>query len=188
MTRQATNILTRDSLLTLSAQFTVSFVYCTLIPTLPIYLSKTGSTEVEIGILIGILNLSCLVFRPFVGRALVKIPEVTFMIAGAILFALASVGYLFASPFWPLLIVRILHGIGLASFWTASVTLIANVSPGPRLGQCISYYFMAYNVAFALAPSFGMFLINSFNFNLLFLFCTGLSLFSLVIITRLKRR
>jgi MFS family permease len=33
-----------------------------------------------------------------------------------------------------------------------------------------------------------MFLINSFNFNLLFLFCTGLSLFSLPIITRLRRK
>ena len=188
MTRQTTKILNRDFVLTLSAQFTVSFVYYILIPTLPIYLSKIGSTEVEIGILIGMLNLSSLVLRPFVGRALVKIPEVTFMIAGAILFALASVGYLFVLPFWPLLTVRMLHGIGLAFFWTASVTLIANVSPEAHLGQSVSYYFMAGNIAFVLAPSFGMFLINSFNFNLLFLFCTGLSLFSLLIITRLGRR
>ena len=134
------------------------------------------------------LSLSSLVLRPFVGRALVKIPEVTFMMAGAILFALASAGYLFALPFWPLLTVRILQGIGLAFFWTAAVTLIANVSPEAHLGQSISYYFMAGNIAFVLAPSFGMFLINSFNFNLLFLFCTGLSLFSLPIITRLRRR
>ena len=188
MTRQATNILTRDSLLTLSAQFTVSFVYCTLIPTLPIYLSKTGSTEVEIGILIGILNLSCLVLRPFVGRALVKIPEGTFMTLGAILVAFASVGYVFAPPFWPLLMVRMLQGIGLAFFWTSAVTMIANLSSEARVAQSIGYYFMAGNIAFALAPSFGMFLINSLNFRLLFLFCLGLSLCSLLIVTRLGRR
>ena len=188
MNRRTAKILNRDFVLTLSAQFTLSFVYYILIPTLPIYLSKIGSTKVEIGILIVMLNLSCLVLRPFVGRALVKIPEVTFMIAGAILFAVASAGYLFALPFWPLLAVRMLQGIGLAFFWTAAVTLIANVSPEARLGQSISYYFMAGNFALVLAPSFGMFLINSFNFNLLFLFCTALSLFSLPIITRLRRR
>jgi len=188
MTRRTTRILNRDFVLTLSAQFTVSFVYYILIPTLPIYLSKIGSTKVEIGILIGMLNLSCLVLRPFVGRALVKVPEVTFMIAGVILFAVASAGYLFALPFWPLLAVRMLQGIGLAFFWTAAVTLVANVSPGARLGQSISYYFMTGNIALVLAPSFGMFLIRSFNFKLLFLFCTGLSLFSLPIITRLTRR
>ncbi len=188
MTRQRIKILNRDCLLTLSAQFTISFVYYTLLPTLPIYLSGVGSTKSEIGILIGMLSLSCLVLRPFVGRAIVKIPEVSLMLTGAILFVLSCSGYLFAFPFWPLLGVRILQGMGLAFFWTAAVTLIANVSPKTRLGQSISYYFMVGNGAFVLAPSFGMFLIKSHNFNLLFLFCTGFSLCSLLLITRLTRR
>jgi len=166
----------------------MSSVYCTLIPTLPIYLSRIGSTEIEIGILIGTLGLSSLVLRPIVGRFLLKISEVTFMIAGAVLFTLTSLGYLFALPFWPLLMVRIFHGIGFAFFYTAAVTFVANSSPEARLGQSLSYYYLAFNIAFVLAPSFGMFLINSFNFTLLFLSCTGLSLCSLLIITRLGRR
>src|SRR5512136_1072417 len=99
MATRTPRIFHSDFILIFLVQFTVSFGYCILIPTLPIYLSKIGSTEVEIGILIGMLSLSSLVLRRFVGRALVKIPEVTFMIAGAILFALTSAGYLFALPF-----------------------------------------------------------------------------------------
>jgi MFS family permease len=181
-------ILTRDFVLAFFAQFAFSFVFSLLIPTLPIYLSRVGSTEVEIGILIGILGFSSLVLRPFVGRALLKIPEKNFMIAGALLFTLTSVAYLLAPPFWPFLIVRILQGIGFAFFSTASYTLVANISPEAHRGQSLSYFYLAFNISAALAPPFGMFLINHFRFTLLFLVCTGLSLCSLFITNQLGKR
>ena len=143
-------ILTRDFILCFFAQFTFTFVFHILIPTLPIYLSRLGSTEVEIGVLIGIFFFSSLVLRPFVGRALLKIPEKNFMIAGALLFALTSVAYLLASPFWPFLIVRVFQGIGFAFFHTASFTLIANISPETHRGQSLSYFFLAINLSGAL--------------------------------------
>lgn len=92
-------ILTHDFISVFFAQFTFTFVFHILIPTLPIYLSRVGSAETEIGVLIGIFFFSSLVLRPFVGRALLKIHEKTFMIAGALLFALTSVAYLFTPPF-----------------------------------------------------------------------------------------
>ena len=109
------------------------------------------------------------------------------MITGAILYAFSSFAYLFAMPFWPLFIVRILHGIGLAFFSTASFTLIANISPEAHRGQSLSYYYLAINFAFVLAPYFGMLLINQFNFSILFLVCIALSLCSLIITTQLTQ-
>ena len=180
-------IVNHDFVLTFAAQFVISCVYCLFIPTLPIYLSRMGSEEVEIGILIGTLGLSSLILRPFVGRALLRTSEANFMIGGALLFALTSAGYLFALPFWPLLTVRLFQGIGVAFFYTASVTLVANISPETHRGQSLTYYFLAFNIAFAVAPSLGMFLINSFDFTLLFLVCTGLSLCSFFISLKLRR-
>ena len=181
-------ILTHDFILCFSAQFTFTSVFHILIPTLPIYLSRLGSTEVEIGVLIGSLSVSSLILRPFVGRGLTKIPERHFMMAGAVIFALASVAYLFALPFWPFLMVRIFQGIGLAFFYTASSTFIANISPEAHRGQSLSYFYLAFNISFALAPIFGMFLINAFTFNVLFLLCLGISLGSLFLTTRLRKR
>lgn len=181
-------ILTRNFVLCFFAQFTFTSVFHILIPTLPIYLSRLGSSEVEIGVLIGILGVSSLVLRPFVGRALLKIPEKTFMITGALIFALTSIAYLFTSPFWSFLMVRVFQGIGMAFFYTASVTLIANISPEAHRGQSLSYFYLAFNISFALSPSFGMFLINNFSFTLLFLFCLGLSLCSVFLTTRLGKR
>ena len=181
-------ILTRNFVLCFLAQFTFTSVFHIQIPTLPIYLSRLGSSEVEIGVLIGIIGVSSLVLRPFVGRALLKIPEKTFMITGALIFALTSIAYLLTSPFWPFLMVRVFQGIGIAFFYTASVTLIANISPEAHRGQSLSYFYLAFNISFALAPSLGMFLINQFSFTLLFLFCLGLSLCSIFLTTQLGKR
>jgi MFS family permease len=181
-------ILTRNFVLCFFAQFTFAFVFHILIPTLPIYLSRLGSSEVEIGILIGSIGFSSLVLRPFVGRALLKIPEKNFMITGALIFALTSIGYLLTSPFWPFLMVRIFQGIAMAFFYTAAVTLIANISPEAHRGQSLSYFYLAFNISFALAPALGMFLINQFSFTLLFLVCLGLSLCSIFLSTQLGKR
>ena len=179
-------ILTRDFVLNFLAQFAFSFVSFILIPTIPIYLSRFEAKAGEIGFLVGILSVSSLIPRPFIGRALLRIPERKFMIAGAVLYVLSSVAYLLAPPFWPFLIVRVLQGVGLAFFSTASVALIANITSKNRRGQIISYYFLSFNFAFALAPYFGMLLINQFSFTVLFLVCTALSLCTLFITLKLR--
>jgi MFS family permease len=187
-TRTLRKILTREFILLVFAQFAFISVFNILIPTLPIYLSRSGCKETEIGVLIGVFFVSSLALRPFVGKALLGIPEKIFMIAGAFLFVLTSFAYLLAPPFWPFFIVRILQGIGLAFFHTASFTLVANISPEAHLGQSLSYFFMAPNISLALIPSLGMVLINRFGFTFLFLVCLGLSLCSLLITTQLRRR
>jgi MFS family permease len=179
-------ILTRDFVLNFLAQFAFSFVSFILIPTIPVYLSRFEAKAGEIGFLVGVLSVSSLIPRPFIGRALLRIPERKFMIAGATLYIFSSIAYLIAPPFWPFLIVRILQGVGLAFFSTASVALIANITSENRRGQIISYYFLSFNFAFALAPYFGMLLINQLSFTVLFLVCTALSLCTLFITLKLR--
>jgi MFS family permease len=180
-------ILTRDFVLNFLSQFAFSFVSFILVPTIPVYLSTFQAKAGEIGFLIGILSVFSLIPRPFIGRALLRIPERKFMMTGAILYILSSVAYLAAPPFWPFLIVRIMQGVGLAFFSTASVALIANSTSEERRGQTISYYFLSYNFAFALAPYFGMLLINQFGSTVLFLVCTALSLCTLLITFNLRK-
>lgn len=181
-------IISRDFILSFFAQFVFSSVFCMLIPTIPIYLLKFGAKEGEIGFLIGIFSVSSLIFRPFVGKALLTLPERSFMIAGTLLYILSSLAYLIAPPFWPLLIVRVFHGIGMALFATASFTLLANITPEAHRGRLITYFYLSYNLAFALGPFLGMLVINRFDFLTLFLTCTGLSLCSFYLTMKLSRR
>jgi len=153
----AQQIWTRNFLLIFFAHIVFSSAYCILIPTLPIYFLGIGSTEVQIGVLIGTLGIASLVIRPFIGRALVRVSEKSFMMAGALLFGLGSVGYLCAFSFWILFLMRIVQGFGSAFIYTAAVTYVARTSPETRLGQSLSYYYVAFNVAFAVTPSLGCF-------------------------------
>jgi MFS family permease len=188
MTQEMREIFTRDFIHNFFAMFAFTFVFTSLIPTLPIYLSKLGSNEVGIGVLIGSFALSSLVLRPFIGKALLRIPEKHFMMAGAFLFALTSMGYLFAPPFWPFLIVRVLQGIGFSFFQTASFTLVAKISSVGRRGQSLSYFTLAMSFSSAVGPAMGMFVINHFDFTCLFLACSGLSLCSLLISNQLGKK
>ena len=182
-----TKILSRDFILSFFAQFAFSSVFCILIPAIPIYLLRSGSKEGEIGFLVGILSVSSLILRPFVGKALLSVPERKFMTAGALLYSLSCLAYLIAPPFWPLLIVRVLQGLGLALFSTASFTLLANIIPAANRGRLISLFYLSNNLSFALGPYLGMLLINRFDFPVLFLVCTGLSLCSVYLALKLRK-
>lgn len=172
-------ILTREFFFSFFAQFTLSSSFFILLTTLPIYLSKLGTKESEIGILMGVFALSSLLLRPMIGRALLSNPETRFMMIGSILFAFASFAYILSKPFWPFLIVRIFQGIGWAIFATSVFTLVTRISPETHRGQSLGYFYLAINLAFALAPSLGIFLMLHTNFTFLFLMSTSLSLCSL---------
>jgi MFS family permease len=178
-------IFSRDFFLACCAQFVFACVINLLLPTLPLYLSRLGATEVEIGVLIGSFFVSALALRLFVGRGLAKIPEKSFMIAGALLFGLTSLAYIIAPPFWPFLVVRLLQGVGLAFFHTAGYTLVARISSPAHRAKSISYFILAFNVSGALGPPLGMLFVNYSSFTVLFLVCAGLSVGSLLITMKL---
>ena len=180
-------ILTREFSLNFFAQFAFSSASFVLIPTIPIYLARLDAKGGEIGFLVGVLNVASLIPRLFIGRALLRIPERRFMIAGAILYILTSIAYLVTPPFLPFLVVRILQGIGLAFFSTASFTLMANITSEVDRGRIISYYSLSFNFAFAFAPYFGMLLINQFNFTILFWVCASFSLCALLTTMKLRK-
>ena len=186
MTEQ--KLLSRDFVLTFFSQFSLSSVSQILMTTLPLYLTTLHATEIEIGVLVGSLSVASLALRPVIGRLLLRTPEKTFMIGGSLLFAVSSAAYLIAAPFWPFLLVRVFQGVGLASFNTASVTFIANITSESRRGQSLSYFFLSFNTALALAPTCGMFVVNRFGFILLFVVCIALSLCSLFTAGKLESR
>jgi predicted MFS family arabinose efflux permease len=170
------HILTRDFILVFIAQVAFSSALQLLVPTLPIYLKSLGSTEIEIGILIGAFGLASVVSRPLTGRALIRMPEKTFMFAGAALYTISSMAYIVIPPFWPLLFVRILQGTGFGFFHTATTTYIINITEVSKRARAIAYLAVAMNIASAIAPPVGIELANRFGFTCLFLVCAAVSL------------
>ena len=171
-------VLTRDFVLVYVAYIVFAIANQSLVPTMPIFLSKSGSSAREIGVLIGIFAISSLVFRLVAGGAVLKYSEKVVMMAGALLSVLAFLALVVFHPFWPILIIRIFQGISFAFLSTAAFTYSLGVIPPLYRGRGIAYYMIAPNIATAIAAPVGMYIINEYSFAVLFLCGAGLSVCS----------
>ena len=82
---------------------------------------------------------------------------------------------------------RLFQGVAYACFDTAVFALIVKVTPLAYRGRALGYFMLAPGLATVIAPSFGMFLVNQFSFTVLFLFCMGVSLCSLLFSRHVER-
>jgi predicted MFS family arabinose efflux permease len=173
--KQIKNMITRDFVFGFLALFTFLAALYVLMPTLPIYLERQGSSVREIGVLVGIYSVSSLISRLLVGKALANHSEKSVMLFGALLFAFTFLALILFRPFWPFFVVRFFQGIAYACLDTAALAFIVNVTPLANRARAIGHFLLGPTLALAIAPSFGMFLINMHSFTVLFLTCAGLS-------------
>ncbi len=182
------NLFTRDFVFGFFACFIFfASIHC-LTPALPIYLKRLGSNEREIGVLVGIIAIASLTSRLFVGRALLKYREKNVMMVGAMLSAVTFLVYIVFRPFWPFFVTRFLQGVSFACMDTAAITCIINVIPLAYRARAIGYFTLSPSLAMALGAPLGMFVINQYNFTVLFVFCTCISLCALFLSWKVKGR
>ncbi len=163
------NLFTRDFILGFFAIFAFAAANQTLTPTLPIYLTRLGSSEREIGILIGIAAVASLGSRLFVGGALLKYREKSVMMIGALLSAITFLAFIVFRPFWPFLAIRFFQGVAMACIDTAALAAVINVIPLVYRARALGYFMLAPSLAMAIGAPSGMFIINQYGFTTLFL-------------------
>ena len=171
-----TEILSRDFLLGFFSLFSFLAANHSFNPTLAIYLKRLGSNEREIGVLVGVLAITSVISRLFVGKVLLKYSEKFVMMSGAVLSTLAFIALIVVRPFWPFFGIRVFQGIAFACLDTATAACIINVIPAAHRGQGIGYFMLAPSLAMAMAAPFGMFLVNQYGFTILFLTCACLAI------------
>lgn len=175
------SLFTRDFVLGfLTALFSAAALH-SLTPTLPIYLTKLGSNETEVGILIGTFAVASLVSRLFVGGAMERYRAKRVMMFGAFLSVISFVASIFFRPFWPFFVIRFLQGVTLASVDTAVLASIINVIPLMYRARVLGYLMLAPSLGLAMAAPLGMFVINHYNFTVLFILGAVLSFIALVL-------
>jgi predicted MFS family arabinose efflux permease len=184
----ARDIFTRAFVLGFLALFAFLAAYHSLTPTLPIYLAKLGSSEREIGVLVGIAAVASLVSRLIVGGALVRYSERSVMMVGALFSVLSFLAFATLRPFWPIFIARFFQGISFACLDTAVLAVVVAATPEKTRGQAIGYVLLASPLAMAMGASPGVFLSNVYGFPILFLSCAALSMVSVAFSSMVKKR
>lgn len=87
---------------------------------------------------------------------------------GTAICLLAMGSYLFASTIFLLLAVRILHGAGFGITTTTYGTVVSDLIPSARRREGMGYFGLSGTIAMALGPLIGLWLMQTYNFTILF--------------------
>jgi len=165
----ADRVFTRDfSLAILANLFSFASMYV-LLATLPLYVVAIGGTVSDAGVVLACFTLSAVVVRPVVGRLSDRRAKKAIMLAGAVILAASSLLYAPVHSVPLLMAVRVFHGVGWAAFGTAASALAADLAPLSRRGEAMGYFGVGMNVAMAIGPALGVFLVGWTGYGSLFL-------------------
>src|SRR5699024_10748929 len=78
-------------------------------------------------------------------------------------------------------LVRILQGAGWGFSTTAGGTIATDLIPPKKRGEGMGYFGLSGNIALALGPSLGLWLVGLISFRSLFFICAGLGLIALLL-------
>jgi len=152
----------------------------------PLLITSYGGSKSDIGIIMGVFALSSVLCRPWISNMIDRIGRKrSYTIGCSIMSVLPLIYLLFRgnlSHFYlSLILVRIVHGVGLAICFTASFTYIADIVPEGRLNEGIGMFGVTGLTGLAIGPVIGEIIITEFGSSVFFLAATGMATLGLII-------
>lgn len=143
----------------------------------PLYISKTGGSTLDAGLLATIYSITALVSRPLAGGISDRIGRVKLLAGGALICALTCALFGFTASLPLLLIIRGFAGIGFGAHSTCAGAAAADVLPKSRLAEGIGYFGLNATAAQAIGPGIALAIIAGdrlSDYQTLFLLIAGL--------------
>ena len=161
-----------------TASFTAFFL-------LPLYILEQGGDQSDIGVLMGVFTLASALFRPWIADMIDRLGRKrSYTLGTLIMFGLPLLYLLFDDPLgraYPLfLLIRILHGIGMATCFTAVFTYIGDLLPANRLNEGIGMFGISGLVGIALGPFLTEMALDRYGFAGLFVTASALGAVALL--------
>jgi MFS family permease len=152
----------------------------------PLFVSAHGGDQVDIGIIMGAFGLSSVLCRPWISEMIDRMGRKKSYAAGSVIMTLAPLSYLFfRGPldgfYLPLILARVIHGIGFAICITAAFTYIADIIPHERLNGGLGMFGISGLAGTALGPFIAELVINSAGFGVLFIVAAALAAAGLIV-------
>ena len=159
--------------------FFVSFFL--LLAALPLYARSVGIEDRAIGGVLGSFAFAAMLVRPWAGWAADRHGRRPLMLAGTLVFVVASLAYSVTAGVAGLLAVRLLHGCGMGLYPTAASAVVADLAPPERRGALMGTFGAAANLAMAFAPIAGIALVDRAGFIPLFWLSAAIAVAALVL-------
>ncbi|MCX8043405.1 MAG: MFS transporter [Desulfobacterota bacterium] len=152
------------SVLSLSI-FTAMLGLGIVVPILPQYAQTLGASGVWLGAIFAGFSIARSVSMPFVGRFSDRRGRKVFIVSGLFVYALSSLGYVYAYSPETLLIVRILQGLCSAMIVPIAMAYIGDISPKDREGSYLGMFNVSLFLGFGFGPFVGGFIHDLLGVN-----------------------
>lgn len=186
MTNDKPRIWTRDFIIIVFANFFIFTSFQMTLPTLPLYVQEISNSNTWVGLIVGIFTFSALIIRPFGGNLLDTSGRTPVFLGGLLILVISLYSLAISTTILLLVIVRVVQGVGWGLSNTASGTIASDLVPKERRGEGLGYFGLSGNLALAIGPAFGLFLVNHIEFSTLFMICGSLTLLALILALNIK--
>jgi len=146
----------------------------------PLYILERGGSDRDIGIIMGIFALASALCRPWVADMIDRIGRKRSYSIGCIIMTLLPLLYLLLqgpliNDYPVLLLLRIIHGIGLAICFTSVFTFIVDLIPVNRLNEGIGIFGTSGLIGLAIGPLVTEPILLHYGFSAFFLTTSGMA-------------
>ena len=155
------SLFTRDFVLLCIVTLSYFSSFFFFFPTLPFYIKHLGGHETDVGLLIGISSLVACLVKSLAGRWVDRYGRVWLMSIAAGIFASMAVLHAWALSLTILFALRIVYGLALGCFTTASGAYLADVAPAARRGEAASYWGLVNPLGMGIIPPLALGLMSS---------------------------
>jgi MFS family permease len=153
----------------------------------PGFLSQLGAREAQIGFLFGLSSVASIAVRPKLGEVMDTRGRRGVILAGNALHVVAVALYLTVHTLGPwIYFVRILHGLAVATLFTALFTYAADCVPDKRRMQGLMLFGVSGMLPIALGGLLGDALLARAGFTLLFQVALGLAILAALLALPLR--
>lgn len=180
MTQKQGKLFTRDYIFLLLCTFFAAMTHQLFLSVFPIYVVELGGNHALTGAMITGQVIAGTVTRIICGPLQDKFGRKKLLILGAVLFVLNTAAYIFARDLPAVFLLRVLNGVSQGIFFGSAGTIVADIVSEDRLVDGIGYFGITGTLAAAFSPSIGLFLLQSYGSEKMFLFASITAVISMI--------
>lgn len=150
-------------------------------PLLPLYAENLGATGIGIGIIFGAFSFSRAIFMPVFGRLSDRSGRKRLISVGLLLYAIISLGYIWADSVSQLTLVRLTQGAASGMILPIAQAYIGDIAPEGKEGTWMGYFNAALFAGFGVGPLMGGILTDYFGMTTAFSAMGGLNLLAFLV-------
>jgi MFS family permease len=121
----------------------------------PYVKDQLGRDDAAVGFAAGAFAVGAIALRPAIGRIGDRLGRRPLLLGGAVVVSVATALYGALDSYWWFVAMRVVAGLGEASFFVGAATMITDRAPIERRGEAVSYWSIAVYGGLAIGPVIG---------------------------------